>query len=195
MNEDLRNWFREKWVNIAKKKKDGGYEPCGTSGKKKGYAKCVPAAKAASMSKDDIKSAVRRKRAAQSAAGRPGKEQPGQGNNPIMVKTMKETSLQEKNKPTNPSLWSQAKSLARGKFDVYPSAYANGWAAKWYKKRGGSWKSVSEAQGPCWDGYQQEGMKKKGGKMVPNCVPIKEEVEEKISLLTFKEYLTRMKHS
>jgi hypothetical protein len=31
--------------------------------------------------------------------------------------------------------------------------------------------------------------------MVPNCVPIKEEVEEKISLMTFKEYLTRVKHS
>ena len=50
-------------------------------------------------------------------------------------------SLNEgKNKPTNPSLWSRAKSLAKSKFDVYPSAYANGWAAKWYKKRGGGWK-------------------------------------------------------
>lgn len=30
-----------------------------------------------------------------------------------------------------------------------------------------------KAQGPCWDGYKQVGMKKgKGGKMVPNCVPI-----------------------
>ena len=28
----------------------------------------------------------------------------------------------------------------------------------------------------CWDGYQQIGMKKKGGKQVPNCVPIKEAV-------------------
>ena len=26
----------------------------------------------------------------------------------------------------------------------------------------------------CWDGYQQIGMKKKGGKQVPTCVPIKE---------------------
>lgn len=26
-------------------------------------------------------------------------------------------------------------------------------------------------QGPCWDGYVQKGMKSKGGKMVPNCVP------------------------
>lgn len=53
--------------------------------------------------------------------------------------------LEEKNAPTNPSLWARAKSLARQKFDVYPSAYANGWAAKWYKSKGGGWKSVSEA--------------------------------------------------
>ena len=26
-------------------------------------------------------------------------------------------------------------------------------------------------QGPCWDGYVQKGMKKKGNKVVPNCVP------------------------
>ena len=48
--------------------------------------------------------------------------------------------ISEENKPTNPKLWSKAKSLARSKFDVYPSAYANGWAAKWYKSKGGGWK-------------------------------------------------------
>jgi hypothetical protein len=48
--------------------------------------------------------------------------------------------LPEENKPTNPSLWSKAKSLAKQKFDVYPSAYANGWAAKYYKSKGGGWK-------------------------------------------------------
>jgi len=52
--------------------------------------------------------------------------------------------LDEKNVPTNPGLWSRAKSLARSKFDVYPSAYANGWAAKWYKSKGGGWRSVNE---------------------------------------------------
>ena len=32
---------------------------------------------------------------------------------------------------------------------------------------------VTAAGGPCWDGYKQVGMKKgKGGKMVPNCVPV-----------------------
>ncbi len=44
------------------------------------------------------------------------------------------------NKPNNPSLWSKAKSLARQKFDVYPSAYANGWASKYYKSKGGTWR-------------------------------------------------------
>jgi hypothetical protein len=53
-------------------------------------------------------------------------------------------ALEEKNVPTNPSLWSKMKSRAKSKFDVYPSAYANGWAAKEYKKAGGVWKSVSE---------------------------------------------------
>lgn len=52
--------------------------------------------------------------------------------------------INEKNVPTNPTLWSKMKSRAKAKFDVYPSAYANGWAAKEYKKAGGGWKSVSE---------------------------------------------------
>ncbi len=42
-------------------------------------------------------------------------------------------------KANNSSLWSKVKAEARSKFDVYPSAYANAWAAKEYKKRGGSW--------------------------------------------------------
>ena len=46
----------------------------------------------------------------------------------------------EKNTPTNPSKWAYYKSQAKKKFDVYPSAYANAWAAKQYKAAGGSWK-------------------------------------------------------
>lgn len=30
-------------------------------------------------------------------------------------------------------------------------------------------------EGACWEGYEPIGMKEKDGKMVPNCVPIKEE--------------------
>jgi len=46
----------------------------------------------------------------------------------------------EKNVPTDASKWSYYKSQAKKKFDVYPSAYANGWAAKQYKAAGGGWK-------------------------------------------------------
>lgn len=49
------------------------------------------------------------------------------------------------NVPTNPQLWMQAKNQAKQRFSVYPSAYANGWAAKWYKERGGGWKEAEEA--------------------------------------------------
>ena len=43
------------------------------------------------------------------------------------------------------------------------------------------------AQGPCWKGYQQYGMKKKNGKEVPNCVP-KEEYEELVGQLVSEGY-------
>jgi prophage maintenance system killer protein len=46
----------------------------------------------------------------------------------------------ERNIPTNPEKWSYYKSQAKKKFDVYPSAYANAWAAKMYKKAGGGWR-------------------------------------------------------
>lgn len=49
-----------------------------------------------------------------------------------------------KNKPTNPKLWARAKSMAKSKFKVYPSAYANGWAAKWYKSKGGGWRKTKK---------------------------------------------------
>ena len=54
--------------------------------------------------------------------------------------------LEEKNCPTDPSKWSYYKSQAKKKFDVYPSAYANGWASKQYGDAGGGWKKcASEA--------------------------------------------------
>ena len=67
--------------------------------------------------------------------------------------------IDEKNVPTSPEKWAQAKSQAKAKFDVYPSAYANGWAAKKYKAMGGGWKSVSEAVKDKFDigEYDQEG--------------------------------------
>ena len=47
---------------------------------------------------------------------------------------------ESKNCPTDPAKWAASKAAAKRKFDVYPSAYANGWAAKNYKSKGGGWK-------------------------------------------------------
>ena len=51
----------------------------------------------------------------------------------------------KKNVPTNKSLYSKMKSAARAKFDVYPSAYANAWLVREYKKRGGKYR-VTDAK-------------------------------------------------
>jgi hypothetical protein len=58
-----------------------------------------------------------------------------------MIKLGEEVEkIMEENVPTDPGKWSYYKAQAKKKFDVYPSAYANGWAAKKYKEAGGGWK-------------------------------------------------------
>lgn len=42
--------------------------------------------------------------------------------------------------PTNPSLYARVKAEAKKKFKVYPSAYANAWLVRTYKKRGGGYR-------------------------------------------------------
>ena len=39
----------------------------------------------------------------------------------------------------NKALYARVKAEAKRKFDVYPSAYANAWLVKTYKKRGGTY--------------------------------------------------------
>ena len=68
----LTKWFKEKWVDISRPKKGGGFQPCGRkTSKKSKYPKCVPAAKAAGMTKAQRQSAIRRKRAAGNPGGKP----------------------------------------------------------------------------------------------------------------------------
>jgi hypothetical protein len=160
INEDLRKWFDQKWVRIDTKGKIKG--DCARE-EGEGKPKCLPMAQAQAMDPKDRAKAARRKRREDPVADREGK-----GEKPINVRTeavsraqqaaiaisMKKAGrkpkneevqpLEEKSNPTNPALWSKAKSLARQKFDVYPSAYANGWAAKWYKSKGGGWNSANE---------------------------------------------------
>ena len=142
VTEDLRKWF-------SKTDPAGDWKRVNTSGKVIGPCarepgeakpKCMSAEKRASLSKKERIAAVRQKRKHDSNPDRTGK--------PILVsnygkgKISESDSIQEKNIPTSPEKWSRAKALAKSKFKVYPSAYANGWASKKYKSMGGGWKTA-----------------------------------------------------
>ena len=196
VNENLRKWFKDKWVNIGKKKKGGGHPPCGTSGKKRGYAKCVPKSKAANMTKKQKASATRRKRAAQNKAGRGGTDSTrGGGKKPINVKTKAESKMNLEyyiGKMMTEAQFDEAAGKkdacyrkVKARYDVWPSAYASGALVKCRKVGAKNWGNKSKKEGypgisvkdkddkninECWVGYKQIGMKDKGGKQVPNCV-------------------------
>jgi hypothetical protein len=70
----LKKWLDDKWVDIGAPKKNGKYQPCGrksAKGSKRKYPKCVPLAKARSMSSSQKASAVRRKRAVSNKGPKP----------------------------------------------------------------------------------------------------------------------------
>ena len=158
LSEDLRDWFgKGKSGGVG----GGGWDRYDSSGNRVGkcgdakegdpYSACLSKEKARKLGKEGRAAFVKRKRAAQKKGGdaKKGKEK-SKGQAPIKVKTgVKENKIAleeklnlflEKNIPTNPEKWSYYKSQAKKKFDVYPSAYANAWAAKMYKKAGGSWR-------------------------------------------------------
>ena len=138
LGKNLDRWFSERWVDISRPKKGGGFESCGRADAESGkYPKCVPAARAARMTPAQIASAVRRKRRAESTQTRQDKK-------PINVSTDVEKA--SRNVPTNPELYARVKAAAKAKFDVYPSAYANAWLVREYKKRGGGYRVVSKSQ-------------------------------------------------
>jgi len=153
--EDLRAWFGQGGKGGVG---GGGWDRYNTSGDRVGkcgdadegdpYSACLSKEKAQKLGKDGRAAFVKRKRAAQSKGGdaKKGGER-SKGQKPIKTKTGASESViteielfLEKNVPTDPTKWAYYKSQAKKKFDVYPSAYANGWAAKKYKAAGGGWK-------------------------------------------------------
>ena len=90
-HKGLAKWFKQDWRDIGSRKKDGSFAKCGRSklkaDRKRKYPKCVPAAKAARMTKVQIKSAVSRKRAAGNV-----------GPKPTNVKTIVKKKTRRKNK-------------------------------------------------------------------------------------------------
>ena len=156
LDENLKKWFSDKWVNIGKKDKSGKHPPCGTSGKKRGYAKCVPKSKASSMSKKEKESATRRKRAAQNKAGRGGTSDiSGGGKKPIRVKTKAESVMDiSKEKLKEMILEEYCEILSekqdacyhkvKARYDVWPSAYASGALVKCRKVGAKNWGNKSK---------------------------------------------------
>lgn len=149
------------WMNQQSAGGGPGWDRYGTTGTKLGkcgdaeedepYSACLSRQKAEKLGKKGIASFVRRKREAQKEAGRGEVGDGRTGKKPIMVKTgitdkdPNKKGIQEKNEPQNPSLWKKAIKQAKKTFKVYPSVYANAWAAKWYKEQGGTWRKVSES--------------------------------------------------
>ena len=82
-HKGLAKWFKQDWRDIGSRRKDGSFAKCGRSKQKKDakrkYPKCVPAAKAAAMSKR------------QRAAGNVGPK-------PTNVKTIVKKKTRRKNK-------------------------------------------------------------------------------------------------
>ena len=79
--EGLKTWFKQNWVDIGSKRKDGSFAKCGRSKQKKDakrkYPKCVPLAKARSMTEGQRRPAVARKRAAANVGPKPSKASGG----------------------------------------------------------------------------------------------------------------------
>ena len=50
------------------------------------------------------------------------------------------TARKARNIPTKPKLYASVKAAAKRMFAVYPSAYANAWLVRTYKKRGGTYR-------------------------------------------------------
>ncbi len=81
----------------------------------------------------------------------------------------------------------------KARYSVWPSAYASGALVKCRKVGAANWGNKTkkeefdrfqQVQEKCWKGYKRVGMKKKGGKLVPNCVP--EEVQNEGAAWTKK---------
>jgi hypothetical protein len=101
LQEDLRRWFKEKWVDVSKKV-DGKHPPCGRKDADgKSYPKCRPSKKvskdtpkvASSYDKKEKKAMTSQKRSAE-------KENPkiGKGNKPTMTKFDEEQKVDERSR-------------------------------------------------------------------------------------------------
>lgn len=119
--ESLRDWFKkEKWVRISSSGDIAG--PCGTSKNKKNPDRCLPKAKAQSLSKAERAATARKKK----QAGAKGK---------TVVKNTKKAKVTRET--LEKLVWEvvtekddRCTRLAKARFDTWPSAYASGFVVR-----------------------------------------------------------------
>ena len=149
--ESLSRWFKEKWVDVSRKDKSGKHPECGADDSdKEGYPKCRPSKKvnsktprtSGSYSKKQKKSMTQSKRTKEKNA--PSKSAGGGARKPKMsnykprnesieidiMEIIKETILEEWAQIDEGKLCARGKAAAKAKYDVYPGAYANGYAVQ-----------------------------------------------------------------
>jgi len=209
---NLHKWFKDSkskdgksgWVNVV----TGG--TCASDEPGEGTPKCVSSSKRASMTKAERLSAQRRKKTAdpnqqqKSGAAKPTyvpTDKP-------KTKMKEETFSEEDKKGTGSGKKDACYHKVKASAKVWPSAYASGRLVQCRKKGAANYGNskneeflalpeFSELQikametagyevevldEKCWIGYTQKGMKKKGNRMVPNCVPVGETKNENVEL-------------
>jgi hypothetical protein len=168
-DQGLHDWFgksksstgKKGWVQLGGK---FAGEPCARQEGQTSTPKCGSSKMAANLSPEEEEKARIRKNRLD-----PNQPEKSGGAKPTNVKT-EEINIQEvKDKAGKGSGKKDAcYNKVKSRYDVWPSAYASGALVKCRKVGADNWGTKSE---DCWDGYKQEGMKKKGKKIVPNCVP------------------------
>jgi hypothetical protein len=185
--EDLRKWFSKSHPEGNWKRYNTKGEAIGPCAREPGESKpkCLSNEKAAKMSKDEIAAAVKRKREKDPTADRKGK-----GGKPIMVsnKIEEEKTKDHEHSMIRSQLETIRSATTRLKRKMKGEGNVEAWVQSKITKAADYLDSaadyidsgehgIEEANGPCWTGYKQVGMKKKGKKMVPNCVPVSEDIK------------------
>lgn len=195
LDENLRKWFKEKWVRFGPDGKIRG--ACARGDDSEGKPKCLPQSKAHALGKKGRKYAASKKRRED-----PNPERRGPAKNVATKKKsnegVAEGSLEE---ITQDTARSYAQKATQSKKDLINQTYRKGADTdklnkkiqtrqqglnrahtdkRYYKdEQGVAEEQLDEA---CWKGYHKEGMKTMFGKKYPNCVKnTNEEVEQKIN--------------
>jgi hypothetical protein len=122
MEEDLKKWFKEKWVRFGPDGKIRG--DCARGSSKEGKPKCLPQSKAHALGKKGRASAAAKKRRED-----PDPERRGPAKN--VATRVKEQQVDEK----QDACYRKVKS----RYKVWPSAYASGALVQCRKKGAANW--------------------------------------------------------